>query len=108
MHNHGFAMNIFQKYPELVKTGSVAALTVVGISQIFIPDNRKNIIRKAGLSLILGGALSNVYDRLRRGYVVDYIAFNVKNKKMKNITYNIGDFSIFGGTVLLIMNMLKK
>ena len=64
-------------------------------------------ILKAGLSLLLGGAYSNTYDRLRRKYVVDYISFGVKGK-LKNIIFNISDFGIILGAGLMVIGELLK
>lgn len=62
---------------------------------------------KAGLSLLLGGAYSNTYDRLRRKYVVDYVSFGVKNK-LKNVIFNISDFGIILGAGLMVIGELLK
>lgn len=50
--------------------------------------------------MILGGGLSNYMDRRNKGYVTDYISFNVKNKEMKNMVFNLSDFFILAGSVL--------
>lgn len=63
---------------------------------------------KAGLGLLLGGAYSNTYDRLRRKYVVDYVSFNVKNRRLKNIIFNISDFGIIIGAVLLVVGEVLR
>ena len=58
---------------------------------------------KAGLAFLLGGAYSNTYDRLMRKYVVDYVSFPVKNKKIRNIVFNISDFCIAVGALLMVL-----
>lgn len=58
---------------------------------------------KTGLALLLGGAYSNTYDRLVRKYVVDYVSFPVKNKKIRNIVFNISDFCIMTGALLIVL-----
>ena len=58
---------------------------------------------KFGLSLLLGGAFSNTYDRLRRGYVVDYFRLNVPAKRIWNLIFNISDFCIVIGAVLVVL-----
>ena len=58
---------------------------------------------KAGLSLLLGGAYSNTYDRLVRKYVVDYVSFPVKNEKIRNVVFNISDFCIMIGALLMVL-----
>ena len=60
-------------------------------------------LMKWGLTLLLGGAYSNTYDRIVRRYVVDYISFNVKNKKMRQIVFNMADFCIMIGAILVVI-----
>lgn len=55
---------------------------------------------KWGLTLMLGGAYSNTYDRLVRRYVVDYVSFPVPIKGLQRIVFNIGDFCIMVGAML--------
>ena len=57
---------------------------------------------KWGLSLLLGGAYSNTYDRLSRHYVVDYVSFPVKNRFLRNIIFNTSDFCILVGAMLCV------
>ncbi len=57
---------------------------------------------KTGLALILGGAYSNTCDRLRRKYVVDYVTF----PKISTIVFNLSDFGIIIGAVLLVVSEL--
>lgn len=61
---------------------------------------------KLGLALLLGGAFSNTYDRLKRKYVVDYIQFRYANKLGRYI-YNISDFAILIGALLIGFNLEK-
>ena len=58
---------------------------------------------KTGLALILGGAYSNTYDRLRRKYVVDYITF----PKISTVVFNLSDFGIMIGAMLLTISELS-
>ena len=63
---------------------------------------------KTGLSIVLGGAYSNTYDRLFRTYVVDYISFGVKNQKLRRVVYNIADFCIMIGTILVVIGGINN
>ena len=67
---------------------------------------RGNILLKAGLTLLLGGAGSNAYDRLIKGTVTDYIRFNAGPKKFQNIIFNLGDFFIFAGFLFSLAGAL--
>lgn len=57
---------------------------------------------KWGLTLLLGGAYSNTYDRLARKYVVDYVSFPVPGRLGK-VVFNVGDFCIMIGTLLCVL-----
>jgi len=58
----------------------------------------------ASLALIFGGALGNLIDRLRFGYVIDFIDVYVKN--WHYATFNLADSAICIGVVILIVHML--
>lgn len=55
-----------------------------------------------GLMLILGGALGNLLDRLRLGYVIDFIDFHYGSWHW--YTFNIADTAITVGAVLLALD----
>jgi signal peptidase II len=57
-----------------------------------------------GLMLILGGAAGNLIDRLRQGYVVDFIDFHYQNWHWP--AFNIADSSITIGAVLLVLDAI--
>ena len=56
--------------------------------------------QKLGLSIIIGGALSNLYDRLARGYVVDY--FSIEWDRLKKVVFNLGDMFVFLGSAVIV------
>lgn len=56
-----------------------------------------------GYALILGGALGNVVDRLRHGYVVDFIHWFYGDFHWPN--FNIADAAICVGAVLLVLDV---
>lgn len=55
--------------------------------------------------LIIGGAISNIMDRIARGFVVDYISIP---SIMKNTIFNFADFCISAGIVMIIVYYLIK
>ena len=58
------------------------------------------------LSLILGGALGNVIDRLLHGYVVDFIQVHYQNAYFPS--FNVADSAITVGAGLLILDELMR
>lgn len=106
-HNRGMVLNAGEKRQPVVAAVSVV-LTVVLTVVFFISLGRRgsNLLR-TGLSLLLGGAFSNTYDRLKRKYVVDYISFGVKWKKLRNIVFNLSDFCIIIGALLTALGLAR-
>lgn len=106
-HNRGMVLNAGEKRQPVVAAVSVV-LTVVLTVVFFISLGRRgsNLLR-TGLSLLLGGAFSNTYDRLKRKYVVDYISFGVKWKKLRNIVFNLSDFCIIIGALLTALGLVR-
>lgn len=50
---------------------------------------------------LMGGALSNLYDRVVRGYVVDY--FTIEWKFLKKVVFNLGDMFVFLGSAVFVL-----
>jgi signal peptidase II len=58
------------------------------------------------LSLILAGALGNLYDRLNHGYVIDFIEVYFRDYRWPS--FNIADSAITVGVGLLILQIFRK
>lgn len=102
-HNKGAFLNIGEDNSRLVSIVSVVltlALTVLFLATFTFKGSR---LLKTGLALLLGGAYSNTYDRMRRKYVVDYVSFPVKNKFIRQIVFNISDFFIIIGALCIVL-----
>lgn len=99
-HNTGAALNLGSRKRALVAGVSVALTALVFILFLLTLGKRGNNLLKVGLSFLLGGAFSNTYDRLKRKYVVDYVSFGVKWKRLRGIVFNISDFCIITGALL--------
>ena len=65
-------------------------------------------MEKAGVALMLGGAVSNTYDRVKRRYVVDYLAIRTPHKKLTDITFNLADLAIVGGALVMLIGFLTS
>lgn len=83
---------------------SIAAFLVM--LWLFHKTDRSCRLDLIALSLIMGGALGNIIDRLRYGYVVDFIELYHKNYHFP--TFNIADSALTVGVTLLIVSILFK
>lgn len=66
----------------------------------------KYVLQAAGISLILGGALGNLYDRLMLGYVVDFIDVYYKTHHWP--VFNLADSAICLGACLLLIDLKQS
>lgn len=66
----------------------------------------RNKLGRVGLSMVLGGGMSNYTDRRNKGYVTDYMSLNVKNKNIRKMVFNFSDVCIAIGSVLWAVGSL--
>ena len=109
LHNRGAAFSFMQERPKVLTymTATVTAGIIAGY--VWIGKEKKMLLLKTGAGMILGGALSNLRDRICRGYVVDYFSFHTKSGKLEKLVFNLSDMFIFlGGILVIFWNMLQK
>ena len=107
-YNRGAALGKLSEHPTLLK-----GITIFGVGSLLgaltaISGLKGHYLQKFGLSMMLGGAGSNAYERISYGKVTDYVQLNVKNPKYRRIVYNLGDFAIFAGSLCLISGELFR
>lgn len=103
-YNYGVAFSIFddidggQRWPLAALAFAVSIGLVIWIARIGKVASYEVI----GLTLILGGAIGNLYDRVVLGYVVDFIEVHYKQYYWP--AFNIADSSICIGAALIILD----
>lgn len=81
---------------------SGVALVVVSI--LLLKNHHAQVATGIGLSLIMGGALGNLWDRVARGRVVDFLL--VYYKRYQWPVFNLADSAIVIGAGLLVLEIL--
>ena len=97
-HNSGFPFGFMKERPELVKGIPLMVISAMAGALAAMMQDKGKTGEKLGLSLVMGGALSNLYDRVVRGYVVDY--FTIEWKSLKKVVFNLGDMFVFLGSAV--------
>lgn len=64
--------------------------------------------RGLGTGLLLGGGLSNLWERLRHGRVLDYLRFPKAPGPLKKFAYNLADLAILLGAVLIVLRRKRR
>lgn len=109
LSNYGAAGSLLEKKPEVVKWSSGIMILLLGIQFIKELFQKGNTGLKICYSFILGGGLSNLYDRIKKGAVTDYFSFMVPFKKLRNLVFNISDiFIIIGSTAMVFFQLRRK
>lgn len=103
-YNRGAMLSFMEEKKDIVKTVSGACLGLVMLLFLFTLPKKGNRLYKFGLSLMLGGAISNVFDRFSRGYVIDY--FTINYKKLKSVIFNMADMAIFLGSIFIMLSSI--
>lgn len=101
-HNRGAFLNAGENKRRLVMALSVLLTAALSVVFLLTLSTAGKGLLKWGLTLLLGGAYSNTYDRLVRKYVVDYVSFNVPCG-LRKVIFNVGDFCIMIGALLCVM-----
>ena len=99
VRNTGAAWSIFEGR---VLGIIVVSLIIISFIVYYISKQKvKSKLEKIGYSLILGGALGNLLDRIIYGYVIDFLDFNIFGYDYP--IFNLADSFIFVGVMLLII-----
>ncbi|MDH3588646.1 MAG: signal peptidase II [Gammaproteobacteria bacterium] len=107
LHNTGAAFSLlanmggWQRWFFIALGIAVALLIAVWLLRLRVPQQR---LLAVGLSLILGGAIGNVIDRLVYGHVVDFIHAHYGD--MYWPAFNVADSAITIGAVLLVIDTI--
>lgn len=100
VENRGAAFGMLQNSQWIFIIVAVVA-AVFGL--YYIHTNKKiNLIGKSGIVLIISGALGNLIDRVRLGFVVDYFDFRI----IWQYVFNVADVFVVVGTILLCIYIL--
>ena len=105
--NAGAAFGIFSETPSPLKTVvliAVSAALLVTVIAFVWQSRRLHWEAGVGLALILGGALSNLVDRIRLGRVVDFLDFYFRSYHW--YTFNLADSAIVIGAFFLILQVV--
>ena len=105
--NTGAAFSLFADSPAHWKTALLigfSAVAMVIVTILLWKQSRPLSSTGIALSLILGGAVGNLWDRVASGRVVDFLLFYVKQYQWP--VFNLADSCIVIGAALLVLEIL--
>jgi signal peptidase II len=105
VRNKGAAFGILSSLPEFWRSAFFIAVTIVAVAAIIaLILKTTDRLPVYAFSLIAGGAVGNLIDRVRYGEVVDFIQWYVRSHYWPS--FNVADSAITIGVVLLAIEML--
>ena len=100
--NNGTAFGLFKGANAALAILSVVAITLIIFYVLKNKAPAPDLANSLALGLILGGAVGNLFDRIRFGYVIDFLDFRVWP------VFNIADSAITIGICFFAWNILKQ
>ncbi|HOK62464.1 MAG TPA: signal peptidase II [Soehngenia sp.] len=99
--NYGAAFGILQEKKWIF---IIITIIVICVFMIYLIrySSEIHLLNKIALSMLIGGAIGNFIDRIRLGYVVDFIRVDII-KSINFPVFNIADIFIVIGTILLMI-----
>ena len=107
VENTGAAFGLFADSPSQWKIGVLVMFSLVAlviVSTLLWRNSHSMSSTGVGLSLILGGALGNLWDRVLNGRVVDFLLFYLGQYQWP--AFNVADSAIVVGASLLVIEII--
>jgi signal peptidase II len=107
VENRGAAFGLFADSPSEWKIAGLVLFSLIAlviVATLLWKNSHSMTTTGVGLSLILGGAIGNLWDRLVSGHVVDFLLFYVGQYQWP--AFNIADSAIVVGAGLLVFEIL--
>ena len=110
LHNDGAALGVLNKEPRLLLAVNSALVGAAAGGLVTSDEQQIGAAARLGLALAVGGGLSNLMDRLQRGYVTDYFSIDLGERfeKLKKVVFNVSDFCVFAGCILWCFQHTSK
>ena len=100
--NRGISLGLLHATSPAMRWGLVAVTTAIAIGVAIWIVREKRVGDQLALGLVLGGAIGNILDRSRFGYVVDFADLHFGNFR-PFLVFNVGDAAISIGVVILLL-----
>lgn len=107
-HNYGAMLGLFSDLPPVLRvvslsTGGAFLIFIFFVIQYLLPS--KLVVLRVGLSILLGGILGNVADRIAWSYIVDFIVLGTYQKTTP--AFNVADMVQWVGYGMIVFSLIR-
>jgi signal peptidase II len=109
VRNRGAAFGLLSDWDVPYQSALLAALAVLALLAItlyFLRLPAAARLPRLALALVLGGAIGNLIDRVRLGFVVDFVHLYWRQHQWPD--FNVADSAITVGVTLLVLDILRS
>ena len=103
--NHGVSLGMLHADTEAMRWGLVALTAAIAVGVLVWMFREPNKQDQVGFGLVMGGAIGNILDRVRFGYVVDFADLHFGNWS-PFLVFNVADAAITIGVLILLVRAL--
>ncbi len=108
-HNHGAMLGLFSDLPAVLRivtlsTGGAFLIFSFAIIQYLLPI--KSLMLRSGMSVLLGGILGNVTDRIVNGYVIDFLLLG--SPEQATPAFNLADALQWVGYAMIATALIRE
>jgi signal peptidase II len=100
--NNGISLGLLNATTEIGRWMLVGLTSAIAVGVAFWMAREKNRVDLIALGMVLGGALGNILDRTRHGYVVDFADLHFGEWR-PFLIFNVGDAAISIAVVILLL-----
>jgi len=100
--NNGISLGLLNATTEIGRWMLVVLTSAIAVGVAWWLGKEKNRIDQIALGMVLGGALGNILDRVRHGYVVDFADLHFGDFR-PFLIFNVGDAAISIAVVILLL-----
>jgi signal peptidase II len=102
VRNNGISLGLLNAETDIGRWMLVALTSAIAIGVAIWIGREKNRLDQIALGMVLGGALGNILDRARHGYVVDFADLHFGDFR-PFLVFNVGDAAISIAVVILLL-----
>lgn len=102
VENRGIAFGAFSGGRTFFIIVSIIMIAVLFIYLYKTPRAKRTVLQKSSLALVIGGAVGNLIDRIRLGYVIDFFDFRLIDFPV----FNVADIAVCIGVGMLMIHLI--
>lgn len=106
--NEGGAWGLLSALPDAARIPLFVAFGLIGAALVVFLYRRLpgHALLRTGLVAVLGGVLGNLVDRMRYGYVVDFLELQLSGARMP--TFNVADLALLFGVICVLIDASRR